>query len=187
MVLELDLNSRKTPQEKEILLKVEPVVNSMGYDLRDLEILGSGRSPLVRVTLDRKSPEDPAIGIEDCSKVHQMLNPMFDVWDPFPGNYTLEVSSPGESPILRTLKHFKEALGKTIRIQTIEAIPMPPPAKARKNWEGLLQQIEEAPAVKLELEDSLGKHWIPLEMIKMGQWVQDWSPVAPKPKSKKLK
>ena len=51
---QIDLNSRKNPQELEILKKVEPVVNSMGYDLRDLEVLGSARSPIVRVTLDKK-------------------------------------------------------------------------------------------------------------------------------------
>lgn len=159
----------------------------MGYDLRDIEVLGSMQSPLVRVTLDWSAVSAPPVGIEDCSKVHQMLGPMFDVWDPFPAAYTLEVSSPGEHPPLRTLKHFQEALGSKILFQTLEAIPMPPPAKARKNWEGLLLEIKDENGIQIQIEDSFGKHWIPLEMIKLGQRVVEWKQAQPKPGGKNRK
>src|SRR5436305_869460 len=110
----------KNPIEKELIAKVEPILASMGYALRDLEVLGaSGRSAVIRVTLDSVAATATVaagaeIGIDDCSKVHEVLNPLFDVWDPLPGTYTLEVSSPGEKPNLRLLQHFEEALGQKI-------------------------------------------------------------------------
>jgi ribosome maturation factor RimP len=169
------LSIRKSPKEVELIVKLEPVLAQIGYGLRDLEVL-SGQGGLIRLILDTATQDAPPIGIDDCSKAHQLVSPLFDVWDPLPSAYTLEISSPGECPSLRTLKHFREALGSELKIQTHEAIPMPPPAKPRKHWESKLVAVEESG--EIEVEDSMGRHRIKLDQILRASWKRDWS-IAP--------
>lgn len=145
----------------------------MGYGLWDLEVVG-GASPIVRITLENIKGEAEAIGIDDCSNVHRDLNPLFDVWDPIETAYTLEVSSPGERASLRTLRQFAMAQGQKIRFQTDEPMPMPAPAKPRRNWEGLLNKVD-ADTGLLEVEDSFGIHEIPLGKIRSAQWMREWA------------
>lgn len=180
MIKEDQISVLKSPLEAKLIGLVEPVLASLTYGLWDLEVVG-GASAIVRITLENIRSEADAIGIDDCAKVHRELNPLFDVWDPLATAYTLEVSSPGERASLRTLRQFKMAIGDKVRFQTDEALPMPPPAKARRNWEGVLKEIKEAEVSasekgpSLEIEDSLGVHKIPLDKIRSAQWVRDWT------------
>jgi len=162
----------KSDIEKDLLSKVEPVVVSMGYQLRDIEVLGGASAPTIRVTLEA-SDGQPPIGIDDCSKVHHTLGPMFDVWDPFPGNYTLEVSSPGEKPPLRTMDHFQQAIGHSIKFQTVEPLPMPPPMKPRRNWGGVLKALN-TEIGHVVLVDEFGEHQVPVDQIRHASWLRDW-------------
>ena len=171
----------KTNVEQELLAKVEPVVEGLGYSLRDLEVVGSGGARVVRVSIDvatgqNKESEEGVekIGIDDCTRVHQMLGPMFDVWDPFPEAYTLEVSSPGESPALRTLGHFSEAVGEEVQLTTLEPLPVPPPAKPRRNWTGILESVVEESAAVVLVDGSV-QTTIPLSKIRSAQWVRSWT------------
>lgn len=166
------LSIYKSEVEKDLISKVEPVLESMEFSLRDIEVIGVS-NPIVRVTLDRpkEHQEKGQIGIEDCEKVHRKLGPMFDLWDPVSGPYTLELSSPGEQAPLRTSEHFQEALGETIKFQTLEPFPMPAPAKARKNWQGRLLNLSEA---LIEVEDDFGIHKVPLDQIKNASWQRSW-------------
>jgi ribosome maturation factor RimP len=165
----------KAPMEQELIAKVEPVVESLGFTLRDLEVSGLGsRGATVRVIVDRVSLEAENVGIEDCVRVHETLGPLFDVWDPIETNYTLEVSSPGEKPSLRTLGHFQEHIGDRIRFETSEPLPMPAPAKPRKRWDGLLKSVDTA-AGTLFLTDDWGEHTVPLSMVKDAEAVMEWS------------
>ena len=45
-----------------------------------------------------------------------MVNAVMDELDPFPGAYTLEVSSPGIDRPLRTLEHFARFEGEKARL-----------------------------------------------------------------------
>ncbi len=168
----------KSPIESKLIGLVEPVIESLGYGLWDLEVTG-GSSPIVRITLESANHDDQ-IGIDDCSTVHKELNPMFDVWDPIEGAYTLEVSSPGERANLRLMRHFELARGGKLRFQTTEPIPMPAPAKPRKNWEGILKELDPVEGF-LELEDEMGSHKIKFSQIRSAQWLRDWTMAVAKP------
>jgi len=148
----------------------------MGYALWDLEVTG-GSSPIIRVTLEAVT-DAKEIGIEDCAKVHQHLGPMFDVWDPIEGAYTLEISSPGEKASLRLFRHFEMAKGGKVKFQSIEPLPMPPPAKPRRNWEGTLTNLDPTEGI-VEIEDDLGTYKIKFSQIRSAQWLRDWTlPIA---------
>lgn len=165
---------QKSKVEWELINKVEPILGTMGYRLWDLEV-GGGPSPILRITLEKSSDVDSdQIGIDDCSKVHEELGPLFDVWDPIEGAYTLEVSSPGEKAKLRLLRHFKMAVGDRVKCQTIDAIPMPAPAKPRRNWEGVLTQVNEN-EFSIIIKDELGEHALKMEQIRSAQWLREWT------------
>jgi ribosome maturation factor RimP len=178
----MSLSTFKTDLEQDLISKVEPVVASLNYMLRDLEVLGRG-SPTIRITLDKSGEH---VGIDDCEKVHQKLSPMFDLWDPVPGHYTLELSSPGEHAPLRLLTHFEEALGGTIQFETTEALPLPAPFKPRKRWEGKLEKLDTEKA-ELTLSDSMGTHTVPFALIRSALWIRDWDPKSQAKDKKKGK
>lgn len=163
----------KSALEIELLEKLEPVLENMGYECRDIEIW----SGMIRVTLDLPGgPDRKTISIEDCSKVHQVIGPMFDVWDPISTAYTLEVSSPGEKPNMRLFKHFEEAVGDKIKFQTLEAVVLAPPSKPRKNWEGDLLAVDNDSAM-VTLKDHSGvEHKISVSQIKNAVWLRVWNP-----------
>lgn len=147
----------------DLIAKLAPIVEKLDYQLRDLHFY-EGSEKSLRVTIDHKD-RSRRIGIEDCSKVHGIIGPLFDLWDPIEQAYSLEVSSPGSKVPLRTLEHFSESIGYTCQFQTLEAFPMPEPAKPRKRWKGKLLAVNREKA-EISLEDYLGTHIVPIQKIK---------------------
>ena len=184
-----NLSVLKSPAELDLITKIEQILIPLTIGLRDVEIIGAGSSTVLRVTLDRLSPDTGTeIGIEDCVNVHHLLSPMLDVWDPLATAYTLEVSSPGEKPNLRLVSHFREALGKRIKFQSLVPIEMPAPMKPRKNWEGQLTHVN-ADTGTITLEDTMGIHTLKLSQIKQAVWLREWTaePTEKKPTNAKEK
>ena len=74
-----------------IVEKVRPVVEQvaadLGLEVYDLEHAGG----TLRVTIDR----DGGVDLEAIADVTRMVSRELDHLDPFPGRYTLEVTSPG--------------------------------------------------------------------------------------------
>lgn len=164
--------------EEDLIAKVEPVLAGLGYGLRDLRVVGGSGNTTVRVVLERADGGE-AIGIDDCSTAHETLGPLFDVWDPIKGAYTLELSSPGEKPSLRLARHFEAALGSMVRVETRDPLPVPPPAKPRRNWEGRLEALD--PNGTIRLSDDMGTHELKLDQVKSAQWLREWTLASDKP------
>ena len=76
----------------------EPLVESLGYFLWDVEYVKEGADMYLRITID----SEEGITIEDCEKVHRAIDPLLDEADPIEEAYHLEISSPG---IERELKN----------------------------------------------------------------------------------
>ncbi|MFQ5510055.1 MAG: ribosome maturation factor RimP [Leptospirillia bacterium] len=95
---------------REILL---PILASRSLEVFDIERNGG----ILRVTLDRL---DGAVDIGDCTEVSNFLSHALDVEDLIPGNYRLEVSSPGLDRPLRNLDDFRRFAGQLCRIRLAE-------------------------------------------------------------------
>ena len=80
---------RGTPADLRKLL--QPPVVALGFELVDVELAGSHHSPTLRVYIDGPA----GVNVDDCARVSRQLSALLDVEDPLPGQYTLEVSSPG--------------------------------------------------------------------------------------------
>ena len=69
----------------------EPLAESLGYVLWDVEYEKQGADMYLRITID----SEEGITIDDCEKMHRAIDPLLDEADPIDEAYHLEVSSPG--------------------------------------------------------------------------------------------
>jgi ribosome maturation factor RimP len=128
---------------EKITKMAERVAVSEGLTLVDVELKGGGGSRLLRVCIDK--PE--GISHADCQLVSEQLSVMLDVEDPFPGSYTLEVSSPGLDRALVKPSDFTHFAGRKARVVVRQ------PVDNQKVLEGRLAGFE-AGRVRLDLGDA---------------------------------
>lgn len=117
---------------KQLLELLEPEVESLGYELIDVEYRAGGRDGLLRLYIDHAG----GVGLDDCEKVSRQVSALLDVEDPVPGQYTLEVSSPGLDRKLRTPAHFAQFAGQEIRVELHESVP------GRRRYRGELREAD---------------------------------------------
>ncbi len=105
-----------------------PLVSDLGYELWELEYVRRAGGAVLRLYID--SPG--GISLDDCERVSHAVSERLDSADPIPGQYTLEVSSPGLDRVLRTFAHFARFAGERIRVE------MTRPVDGRKRFQGQL-------------------------------------------------
>jgi ribosome maturation factor RimP len=149
---------RETGLALEIAAVVEPALEDLGFRLVRVAHFGRGDRQTVQIMAERP---DGTISIDDCETISRQLSPLLDAYDPMPGAYSLEVSSPGiDRPLVRPLD-FEDWSGYEVKIELSQ------PIDGRKRFRGLLEGLEDG-EVRLEVDlDQIGRHVIglPLEMI----------------------
>ena len=118
--------------ESKVQALIENEITDLGYELYDVEYLREGREFYLRIYINSKN----GIGIEDCEKVNNVIDPILDEKDFIKDQYFLEVSSVGLERNLRKEKHFKEAIGENIEIKLYKKI------NNTKTIEGKLENFE---------------------------------------------
>ena len=91
----------------------EPVAESLGYFLWDVEYVKEGARMILRLTID----SEEGVNIDDCEKMHRAIDPVLDEADPIEGAYYLEVSSPGIERELRTEDHIYACEGWDVELR----------------------------------------------------------------------
>lgn len=119
---------------------VERVASSEGLTLVDVELKGARSKPLVRIYIDKREGVTHA----DCQLVSEQLSAILDVEDSFPGQYVLEVSSPGLDRKLVKPSDYTYFVGRRARLVLRE------PVENQKVFEGRLAGFE-AGRVRLDL------------------------------------
>ncbi|GGM28572.1 ribosome maturation factor RimP [Pseudomonas asuensis] len=129
-----------------------PVIEALGYECWGIEYISQGRHSLLRVYIDHSN----GILVEDCEKVSRQVSGILDVEDPIPGEYTLEVSSPGMDRPLFTLEQFSAFVGEQVKIR------LRSPYEGRRNFQGLLRGVEDQDVV-VQVDNH--EYLLPIEMI----------------------
>ncbi|HET8790400.1 MAG TPA: ribosome maturation factor RimP [Modicisalibacter sp.] len=111
---------------------IEPVVAAMGFELWGIEQMAQGKHSRLVVYID--SPD--GITVDHCADVSRQISGILDVEDPIPGQYQLEVSSPGMDRPLFTLDQFERYKGSTV------ALRLNAPFDGRRKFKGLLAGID---------------------------------------------
>ena len=145
----------------ELIKLLEPTIEHLGLELTDLELKLGGKGGFVRIFIDKEA----GIDIDDCAMVSHRVSAILDVENPVPGNYTLEVSSPGLDRALTKLKHFQRFMGKDIRVK------LRFPLDGRRNFRGALTSaIDE----KIEVDIDGKSYSLPLETIESARLVPNF-------------
>jgi ribosome maturation factor RimP len=137
---------------------LEPTVERLGYELIDLELRLGGRRGLVRLFIDKPD----GIDLDDCERVSRAVSALLDVEDPVPGNYNLEVSSPGLDRKLTKVEHFQRFVGETLKVQ------LRFPIAGRRRFRGTLVSADEENIV-VEVDGE--SHSLPLKTIDIARLV----------------
>ncbi len=133
---------------------LEPAIVAMGYELVGIEHIQSG-TPVLRVYIEQAE----GVSVDDCARVSHQISGILDVEDPIPGNYALEVSSPGvERPLFRS-EHYERFTGERIHLQT----RCPDVLSGRRKYKGVIMACE-AGVVRLLLDDGEEESF-PVEQI----------------------
>ncbi len=106
--------SKRTEQLKELLT---PLVEDLGYTLWGVQYL-QGRGAVLRLFIDH----DEGITVDDCARVSQEVSGLLDVEDPIPGEYNLEISSPGLDRPIFELSQFDRYLGEDVQLKLLAPV-----------------------------------------------------------------
>lgn len=131
----------------------EKIVKECGYVLYDDEYI-SGSSTFRVFVMDEKT--NTAV-IEDCIKVDRAFSPYCEELDYIPNDFVLEVSSPGVYRSLKSIKHFKAAIGELIQLSlsgelvTPNNANFPNSALKSKRLRGILKSVDDE-KIKIEID-----------------------------------
>jgi ribosome maturation factor RimP len=145
---------------EELRKLLEPTIERQGYELSDLEANLGGKGGVVRIFIDHPD----GISLEDCERVSLAVSAILDVEDPLPGQYSLEVSSPGLDRKLTKVEHFQRFVGETLKVQTRF------PVEGRKRFRGTLVSSNNENIV-VEVDGT--SHSLPLATIDTARLVPD--------------
>src|SRR5262249_9186458 len=97
---------------------VAPVVASLGLDLYDVELTGSGHSRAIRIVIERHdAPEGEGVDLDLITDATRLLAPELSGAGFLRDSDVLEVSSPGLERNLRRPEHSRAAVGERISVK----------------------------------------------------------------------
>jgi len=140
--------------------RLAPLVEGLGYELWELEYSPGRGNGLLRLYIDAEA----GITVDDCERVSRAVSELLDVEDPIPGQYTLEVSSPGLDRPLRTAQQFARFVGETVYVEVAEAV------EGRRRFKGALTAADAA-TIEVDVD---GRRWaLPLAGIRKAHLAPD--------------
>jgi ribosome maturation factor RimP len=155
------------PERETIVAAIEPVLATLGLEVFDVQLSGSGRARTVRVIVDR----DGGVDLDAITATSERIQPALDALDL--GPYALEVSSPGLERPLHRPEHFRRAVGETVSVKVRDA-----DGEVRRIRGDLVSTDERGVTVSAGDTDS-GEH-VDYDQIIKARTVFEWG-AAPKP------
>lgn len=147
-----------TNKESKLAALLQPLVETMGYQLWGLEYVSQGRHSLLRIYLDKKG----GVNIEDCTEVSRQLSSLLDVEDPISGEYILEVSSPGLERVLFNLQQFREYTSYQVKVRLARSF------EGKRNFTGQIKNVVDDEVVLIMGDEELT---LPYELIEKANLV----------------
>ena len=134
--------SRREVYEQKAEALITPILNSMGFELVDVEFVKEAGEWYLRSYIAKEG----GITINDCEAVSRLFSEKLDEEDFIEESYIMEVSSPGLGRPLKKEKDYKRSMGKELEIRTYKAIDR------EKEFYGILQAYDDS-SVTIETEE----------------------------------
>ncbi len=115
-----------------LIARFEPELQGLGYELVEVEFAPGPGGGTLRFYIDQPD----GIDAEDCAKASHALLDSIEADDPLPGNYSIEVSSPGLDRVLRTPEHFARYVDNRVKVE------LQVPRDGRKRFTGMLRRAD---------------------------------------------
>jgi ribosome maturation factor RimP len=161
-------NVIKPPLIKKIERTITPTVESMGFELVRVLLIGSGK-PTLQIMAERP---DGGISIDECGKLSQAISVVMDVENVLEDSaYYLEVGSPGVDRPLTRLKDFERYAGQEARLE------LDTPVDGRKRFKGTLKGLKGEHVLLLTEE---GEKSIPFSSIDRAKLLVPEQVIQPK-------
>ena len=98
--------------------QVQRIVESEGLELVHIDYRKQGHGFLLRIDIDKEG----GITVEDCTLISQQVSTWLDVEDPIPGEFELQVSSPGLDRKFYKPADYEKFTGRLVRVRTSRPI-----------------------------------------------------------------
>ncbi|MHC0434355.1 ribosome maturation factor RimP [Streptomyces sp. O3] len=110
-----------TTQSERLRDLLEPLVSSRDLDLEEVSVTPAGKRRVLSVVVDA----DGGVQLDTCAELSREISEKLDETDAMgPGEYVLEVTSPGADRPLTQHRHYVRAVGRLVKFQlTPEAGP----------------------------------------------------------------
>jgi ribosome maturation factor RimP len=175
-----DQKTAGTVDNNAITQRFSEIVAELGLEVLGLEFLPSGGQSTLRVYLDipealREGRESPEVTVEDCEAASREFSAWLDVEDPIPGNYVLEVSSPGIDRPLFSAAQFARVSGQEVKVL------LKAPIEGRRRLKG---NVVEVNGEHIVVEGEAGRFEFEYADVESARVVPDWVALgyAPQPK-----
>lgn len=104
--------------DEKVEQQIGRIVESEGLELVHIDYRRQGHGFLLRVDIDKEG----GVTVEDCSLISQQVSTWLDVEDPIPGEFELQVSSPGLDRKFYRNSDYEKFIGRLVRVKTSKAI-----------------------------------------------------------------
>ncbi|HWU48683.1 MAG TPA: ribosome maturation factor RimP [Asticcacaulis sp.] len=149
----------KTAEDRKLIELFDPIAEAQGLNIVRIRMMGSSRAGGARrlqIMAERKSDGD--INVNECARLSRAISALIDEADPIPGEFVLEVSSPGIDRPLTRIEDFETYEGLEARIELDRL------AEGRKRFRGVLAGIEDD-HIAIDLEGETETAMIPFAWI----------------------
>lgn len=145
------------PKIKELIAES---VKTIGLDFWGSQVIARGS--ILRIYIDKAA----GVTVDDCAQASQQISLILDDHPPLPGEYTLEVSSPGLDRLLLSLNHWHKNIGKMVSVEMFE------PLDGKSKLRGRLVNLEEDRQALLECQQTVIS--VPLKQVKRARLVPEF-------------
>jgi ribosome maturation factor RimP len=98
--------------------QIQRIVESEGLELVHIDFRRQGHAFLLRIDIDKEG----GVTVDDCSLISQQVSTWLDVEDPIPGEFELQVSSPGLDRRFYKSSDYEKFLGRLVRVKTSRGV-----------------------------------------------------------------
>ncbi|HEC1547766.1 ribosome maturation factor RimP [Campylobacter upsaliensis] len=138
-------------------MNLKALCKEAGVELYDSELVSENGKKIYRIYIMKEG----GVSLEDCTRLSEILSPIFDVEPPVSGEYFLEVSSAGLERKLSTLEHFEKSVGEMLKITTSE----------KEKIQGKLLKVE---GENIFLQDEKAEICIEFSQVKKAKTFIEW-------------
>ncbi len=130
---------------QDLTVLLEPVVESMGYELVGVEFSGGSSHGVLRVYIDHEN----GVNIDDCASISHQISGILDVEEPIKQAYDLEVSSPGLDRPLFKPADFERFVDQMVKIKMSSGLG------GRRNFKGVLRGVTDSRLIEVEVDGEI--------------------------------